>query len=35
MQALRREITEMQQKRDTAQSALNTMVEALQMEATL
>ncbi len=35
VQALRREITEMQQKRDTAQSALNTMVENLQMEATL
>lgn len=35
MQALRREITETQQKRDAAQSALNTMVEALQMEATL
>lgn len=35
MQALRREIAEMQQKREAAQSALNTMVENLQMEATL
>lgn len=35
MQALRREISETQQKRDAAQSALNTMIEALQMEATL
>jgi hypothetical protein len=35
VQALRHEITEMQQKRDAAQSALNTMVEALQMEVTL
>lgn len=33
--ALRREISEMQQKRDAAQSALNTMVEALQMDVTL
>jgi hypothetical protein len=35
VQALRREISEMQQKRDTAQSTLNGMVEALQMDATL
>jgi hypothetical protein len=35
VQALRREITEMQQKRDAAQSALNGMIEALQMEVTL
>jgi hypothetical protein len=35
VQALRREITEMQQKRDAAQNALNGMIEALQMEATL
>jgi predicted nucleic acid-binding Zn-ribbon protein len=35
VQSLRREITEMQQKRDAAQSTLNGMVEALQMEATL
>jgi len=33
--ALRKEITEMQQKRDAAQSALNGMIENLQMEATL
>jgi hypothetical protein len=33
--ALRKEITEVQQKRDAAQSALTTMIENLQMEATL
>ena len=35
VQALRREISETQQKRDTAQITLNGMIEALQMEATL
>ncbi len=35
VQALRHEITELQQKRDAAQSALNGMIEALQMEVTL
>jgi chromosome segregation ATPase len=35
VQALRKEITEMQQKRDAAQSALTTTIENLQMEATL
>jgi len=35
MQALRREIGEMQQKREAAQGALNGMVEALQMDVTL
>jgi hypothetical protein len=35
VQALRREISEMQQKRDAAQSTLNGMIEALQMEVTL
>jgi hypothetical protein len=35
VQALRREITEIEQKRDAAQSALNGMIEALQMEVTL
>jgi hypothetical protein len=35
VQALRKEITEMQQKRDAAQSALTTMIENLQMEATM
>jgi hypothetical protein len=35
VQSLRHEITEMQQKRDAAQSTLNGMVEALQMEVTL
>ena len=35
MQALRREIGEMQQKREAAQVALNGMVEALQMDVTL
>lgn len=35
VQALRKEIAELQQKRDAAQSALNTMIENLQMEATL
>lgn len=35
VQSLRREITETQQKRDAVQSALNGMIEALQMEVTL
>ncbi len=35
VQALRREISDLQQKRDTAQISLNGMIEALQMEATL
>ena len=35
VQSLRREIAEMQQKRDAAQSALNEMIGALQMEVTL
>jgi hypothetical protein len=35
VQALRREIADLQQKRDAAQSALNGMIEALQMEVTL
>jgi len=35
VQELRREIGEMQQKRDAAQSTLNAMIEALQMEVTL
>lgn len=35
LQALRHEISEMQQKRDAAQSSLNHMVEALEMEVTL
>jgi len=35
VQALRREIGEMQQKRDAAQSTLNGMIEVLQMEVTL
>lgn len=35
VQAPRREITEIEQKRDAAQSALNGMIEALQMEMTL
>jgi hypothetical protein len=35
VQALRHEISETQQKRDAAQSTLNTMVENLTMEATL
>ncbi len=35
VQSLRREIADMQQKRDAAQSALNGMIEALQMEVTL
>jgi hypothetical protein len=35
VQALRREIGDLQQKRDAAQSALNQMIEALQMEVTL
>ncbi|MBZ5689061.1 MAG: DUF4139 domain-containing protein [Acidobacteriia bacterium] len=35
VQVLRKEIAEMQQKRDAAQSVLTTMIENLQMEATL
>ena len=35
VQALRKEISEMQQKRDVAQTTLNTMIESLQMEVTL
>ncbi|HYM77999.1 MAG TPA: DUF4139 domain-containing protein [Candidatus Dormibacteraeota bacterium] len=35
MQSLRKEISEMQQKRDAAQSTLNGMVEALTMDVTL
>ena len=35
VQSLRREIAEMQQKRDAAQSTLNEMIAALQMEVTL
>jgi hypothetical protein len=35
MQNLRHDISEMQQKRDSAQGVLNVMVEALQMELTL
>jgi hypothetical protein len=35
VQNLRHEIVEMQQKRDAAQSALNGMVEALQMDVTM
>jgi len=35
VQALRHEISELQQKRDAAQSSLNSMVEALEMEVTL
>jgi hypothetical protein len=35
VQSLQREITETQQKRDAAQSALDQMIEALQMEVTL
>jgi hypothetical protein len=35
VQSLRREIAETQQKRDAAQSTLNGMIEALQMEVTL
>jgi hypothetical protein len=35
VQALRREIAEMQQKRDAAQSALNEMIDKLAMEVTL
>jgi hypothetical protein len=35
VQALRREIADLQQKRDAAQSKLNGMIESLQMEATL
>ncbi|HSY91145.1 MAG TPA: hypothetical protein VK812_07210 [Candidatus Binatus sp.] len=35
VQSLRREIADLQQKRDAGQSALNGMIEALQMEATL
>ena len=35
VQSLRREIADMQQKRDSAQSGLNEMLEALQMDVTL
>jgi hypothetical protein len=35
MVSLRKEISEMQQKREAAQSTLNGMVEALTMEVTL
>ncbi|HTS36156.1 MAG TPA: DUF4139 domain-containing protein [Candidatus Solibacter sp.] len=35
VQALRREISELQQKRDAAQSKLNEMIEGLKIEATL
>jgi hypothetical protein len=35
VQSLRREIADLQQKRDAGQSALNGMIEALQMEVTL
>jgi hypothetical protein len=35
VQSLRREIADLQQKRDASQSALNGMIEALQMEVTL
>jgi len=35
VQSLRREIADLQQKRDAAQSALNEMIEALEMEVTL
>jgi len=35
VQSLRREIADLQQKRDAAQSALNITIEALQMEVTL
>lgn len=35
VQSLRREISETQQKRDAAQSTLNGMIEALQMDVTL
>lgn len=35
VQSLRREIADTQQKRDAAQSTLNAMIEALQMEVTL
>ena len=35
VQALRREIADLQQKRDVSQSTLNGMIEALQMEVTL
>src|SRR5271167_2953191 len=35
VQALRREIADLQQKREAAQSTLNGMIEALQMEVTL
>ena len=35
VQALRKEITELQQKRDAAQSGLSTMIENLQMETIL
>jgi hypothetical protein len=35
VQAMRREIADLQQKRDTAQSKLNGMIESLQMDVTL
>ena len=35
VQSLRREIGDMQQKRDAAQGELNRMIEALQMDVTL
>jgi hypothetical protein len=35
VQALRREVSDLQQKRDAAQSKLNGMIESLQMEVTL
>jgi uncharacterized coiled-coil DUF342 family protein len=35
VQSLRREIVDLQQKRDAAQSTLNEMIGALQMEVTL
>jgi cell division protein FtsB len=35
VQTLRKEISDLQQKRDAAQSKLNGMIESLQMEATL
>jgi hypothetical protein len=35
VQALRREISDLQQKRDAEQSKLNEMIEGLKMEVTL
>jgi len=35
VQAMRREIADLQQKRDAAQSKLNGMIESLQMDVTL